>query len=189
MYVGYEEDPHTFSSEGCLLQSTNQEGMTVVGRRLLPVWFGIIALSAVFCGGEEAARPPTGTFGLADVQNVSISGTEGAYAFAVTVSSPDTGCNQYADWWELLTPEGELLFRHIVKHSHVNEQPFTRSGGPYPIQSQQTVIVRAHMSNLGYGGAAMRGSVESGFEPAPDITEGFAPEVETQAPLPRFCLY
>jgi len=153
-------------------------------RRLLPAWLGFIALSAAFCG-EEAARPPTETFPLADVQNVSISGTQGAYTFAVTVSSPDTGCDQYTDWWEVLTTEGELLYRRILWHSHVNEQPFTRQGGPVPVQPQETVIVRAHMSNLGYGGASMRGTVEDGFESAPEITENFAPEVETQAPLPQ----
>jgi len=43
------------------------------------------------------------------------------------------------------------------------------------------------MSNVGYGGAAMRGSVLTGFELAPDITEDFAPEVETQDPLPERC--
>ena len=158
------------------------------GRRLLPVWLGMIALSAISCG-EEDTPPPKETLYLADVQNVSISGNQGDYTFAVTVSSPDTGCDQYTDWWEVLTTEGELVYRRILWHSHVNEQPFARQGRPVPIQSHQTVIVRAHMSNLGYGGASMRGTVQSGFEPAPDITEDFAPEVETQAPLPRFCLY
>ena len=161
-------------------------------RSIAAVWVGIIALSAACCGGEEERRPPTETFPLADVQNVSISGVEGAYTFAVTVSSPDTGCDQYADWWEVLTTEGELLYRRILLHSHVLPlfpQPFIREGGPVPVQSQQIVIVRAHMSTVGYGGAAMRGSVESGFEPAPYITEDFAPEVEPQDPLPRFCLF
>jgi hypothetical protein len=155
-------------------------------RNLLPVWIGIILLSGMFLMGQVSCAP---LVTLADVLNVSISGAQGAYTFAVTVDSPDTGCDQYSDWWEVLTPEGELLYRRILLHSHVNEQPFTRQGGPVPVQSQQTVIVRAHMSNLGYGGAAMRGTVEGGFEPAPDIKEDFAPEVETQAPQPLFCLY
>jgi hypothetical protein len=43
------------------------------------------------------------------------------------------------------------------------------------------------MSNVGYGGVSMRGSVLSSFEPTPDITGDFAPEVETQEPLPEKC--
>jgi hypothetical protein len=158
-------------------------------RRLISLCIGILALSAIRCSGEEDTWPPTGTFVLADVENVSISGVEGAYTFAVTVNSPDTGCDQYTDWWEVLTTEGELLYRRVLLHSHVQEQPFTRQGGPVLVESQEPVIVRAHLSNLGYGGAAMRGTVEGGFDPAPDITERFAPEVETQDPQPRFCLF
>ena len=159
-------------------------------RRLIPLWIRITLLSGVFLMGLASCGPPTGTF--ADVLYVSTSGSQGDYTFAVTVSSPDTGCNKYADWWEVLTPEGELLWRHLFDHSHVFPflpNPFTRRSGPVPVQSQQTVIVRAHMNNVGYGGAAMRGSVESGFELAPDITEDFAPEVETQDPLPKFCFF
>ena len=157
-------------------------------RNLIPVWIGIILLSGLFLMGQQGWCPPPGS--LADVLDVSVSGEEGAYIFSVRVISPDTGCSQHADWWELLTPEGELLFRHILLHSHVcppYPNPFSRQGGPYPIQSDEIVIVRAHMNNLGYGGAAMRGSVASGFEPAPDITGDFAPEVETLDPQPPWC--
>jgi hypothetical protein len=148
-----------------------------------------MALSVISCSGQEDTWAPNGTLVLADVQNVSISGVQGDHTFAVTVSSPDTGCDQYTDWWEVLSPDGELLYRRVLLHSHAHEQPFTRQGGPVPVQSQQTVIVRAHLSSLGYGGAVMRGTVEGGFEEAPDITEDFAPEVETQDPQPRFCLF
>jgi hypothetical protein len=165
------------------------KGATPIFKRdLLPVWIGITLLSGMFLMGQDSWCPQAGT--LADVVKVSVSGDEGAYVFSVRVSSPDTGCSQYADWWELLTPEGELLFRHVLLHSHVcppSPNPFSRPGGPYPIQSQQTIIVRAHMNNLGYGGAAMRGTVASGFEPAPDITETFAPEVEALDPQPPWC--
>lgn len=154
-------------------------------RNLLPAWIGIILLSGMFLMGQDTWCPQTGP--LADVQNVSTSGEEGAYVFTVTVSSPDTGCDQHADWWEVLTTQGQLLYRNTLSHSHIIEQPFTRQGGPVPVWSWQTVIVRAHMSNVGYGGAAMRGSVLTGFELAPDITEDFAPEVETQDPQPEKC--
>ena len=154
-------------------------------RRLIPVWIEIVLLSGIYFMGPVSCGPPTGTF--ADVLYLSTSGSQRDYSFAVTVSSPDTGCDQHADWWEVLTTQGQLLYRNTLSHSHILEQPFTRQGGPVPVWSWQTVIVRAHMSNVGYGGAAMRGSVLTGFELAPDIAVDFAPEVETQDPLPEKC--
>ncbi|MEL6930719.1 MAG: hypothetical protein AAFO95_19105, partial [Cyanobacteria bacterium J06600_6] len=64
----------------------------------------------------------------AKILSVMATGTENKYDFVVTVSSPDTGCEAYANWWEVLTPEGELLYRRTLFHSHVDEQPFTRTG-------------------------------------------------------------
>jgi hypothetical protein len=50
------------------------------------------------------------------------------------------------------------------------------------------VIVRAHMNRGGYGGAAVRGSALTGFEPtalAPD----FAQKLASEAPLPPGCAF
>ena len=122
----------------------------------------------------------------ADVNAVQASGSPGAYSFNVTVKSPDTGCKQYADWWEVVSEDGKLLYRRVLLHSHVGEQPFTRSGGPVPIQPDTVVWVRAHMNTSGYGGAAHKGSVKAGFKPAiPDA--GFAAGLAKQAPLPDGC--
>lgn len=123
---------------------------------------------------------------FADVQKVEVSGNNGAYNFAVTIASPDTGCDQYANWWEVLSEDGQLLYRRILGHSHVNEQPFTRSGGPVDIDNQQVVIVRAHMNNSGYGGAVLKGTVDSGFTTV-DTSPEFASQVETEAPQPGTC--
>lgn len=93
-----------------------------------------------------------GTFALdadsqAVVTAVSFTGTPDDYTFSVEISSPDTGCDQYADWWEVFDKEGELIYRRILGHSHVNEQPFTRSGGAVKIQEDTFVYIRAHMNN------------------------------------------
>jgi hypothetical protein len=122
----------------------------------------------------------------ADVVAVHASGQAGAYEFNVTLRSPDTGCRQYADWWEVVSEDGRLLYRRVLLHSHVDEQPFTRSGGPVPIQATTPVWVRAHMNTGGYGGRALHGSVQTGFVPATPKAD-FAAQLATQAPLPDGC--
>jgi hypothetical protein len=122
----------------------------------------------------------------ADVIAVQASGQPGAYQFNVGIRSPDKGCAQYADWWEVVSEDGKLLYRRVLLHSHVDEQPFTRSGGPVPIQADTVVWVRAHMNTGGYGGMAFQGSVKTGFKPAvPD--SGFATGLAKQQPLPEGC--
>lgn len=130
----------------------------------------------------------TKTGAHADVTEVKTSGTAGAYQFSVTVRSPDRGCDQFADWWEVVSEDGRLLYRRVLLHSHVDEQPFTRAGGPVPISSDQTVWVRAHMHPSGYGGVALRGSVQTGFSPAL-MASGFATELAKQPPLPNGCAF
>jgi len=122
----------------------------------------------------------------AAVTAVQVSGAPGAYAFNVTVTSPDTGCQQYADWWEVVSTDGKLLYRRVLLHSHVSEQPFTRSGGPVPIQPDTVVWVRAHMNTGGYGGTVLKGSVKSGFTQTMLEAE-FAAGLAQQAPLPDGC--
>jgi hypothetical protein len=73
-------------------------------------------------------------------------------------------------------------------HSHVNEQPFTRSGGPAPVEADQTVWVRAHMNTGGYGGAAMKGSAADGFAPS-ELSPDFAAGLAKQEPLPDGCAF
>lgn len=124
----------------------------------------------------------------ADVVEIKTSGNEGAYTFHVTLRSPDTGCGQYANWWEVISPEGDLIYRRILGHSHVDEQPFTRSGGEITISMDQVVIVRAHMNNLGYGGKAMTGTVKDGFR-YKELEKSFAIKLEKVEPLPDGCAF
>jgi hypothetical protein len=124
----------------------------------------------------------------ADVIAVRASGQPGAYEFDVTIRSPDSGCGQYADWWEVVSTEGKLLYRRVLLHSHADEQPFARSGGPVPMQRDTAVWVRAHMNPGGYGGKAFFGSIATGFVPktlAPD----FAATLAQQPPLPDGCAF
>ena len=126
--------------------------------------------------------------GAADIVSVTVSGQPQAYTFNVGISSPDKGCNQYANWWEVISEGEELLYRRILAHSHVNEQPFVRGGGPVAIKSDEVVWIRAHMNNSGYSGDTFKGSVEDGFSKVA-MPEGFAAAVEKNDPQPGACAF
>ena len=124
----------------------------------------------------------------ANVLSVRVTGSEQAYQFSVEIRSDDTGCDQYAAWWEVIAADSTLLYRRILTHSHVNEQPFTRSGGPVAINADDIVYVRAHMHPAGYGRTVYRGSVADGFQET-IVAADFAATLENQAPQPGNCAF
>jgi hypothetical protein len=125
---------------------------------------------------------------VADVVSVEVTGENSEYQFIIGIKSPDLGCDQYADWWEVLSEDGRLIYRRVLAHSHVNEQPFVRSGGPVAITRDTIVIIRAHMNTTGYGGKSMKGSISGGFSKI-NLDPGFASEVEDQDPQPGDCAF
>jgi len=137
------------------------------------------------CGAPPQASPVVPAV-VADVVGIEAGGKAMAYSFAVGIASADTGCEQYADWWEVVSLEGDLIYRRVLTHSHVAEQPFVRSGGPVPVGADTVIWVRAHMHPAGYGGRALKGSVAAGFEVA-SPEAGFAAELAEQEPLPKGC--
>jgi hypothetical protein len=76
------------------------------------------------------------------------------------VRHPDTGWEDYADGWDVLTPDGTVLkrdpespFTRLLLHPHVGEQPFTRNESGIIIPpGVSRVRVRAHDLVDGYGG-------------------------------------
>jgi hypothetical protein len=97
----------------------------------------------------------------ADVQNVrAVEQSDGSWTFRVTVTHPDIGWEDYADGWDIVTPDGIVLkpdpdspFTRLLLHPHENEQPFTRSQSGIIIPETVTkVIVRAHDLVDGFGG-------------------------------------
>lgn len=151
-------------------------------------------------GGSSGAAGTPGDLPYANVVAVAAVGVDGGYMFDVSVESADVDCSQFADWWELVSEDGTLLYRRILEHSHTDENgtsdadapgnTFTRGGGPVYVSAEQVVIVRAHMNNLEeYNGAVMRGSVALGFETATDLDPNFAADLESAAPQPDACLF
>ena len=155
---------------------------------LLIIIFSIFNMACDSGEAEENLNENKSKYAV--VEKVTVSGKEGKYTFSVTLKSTDKGCQQYADWWEVVTENGDLLYRRILAHSHVGEQPFTRSGGTVNISANDVVIIRGHMNTSGYGEGevAMKGSVASGFQPF-TISKEFAADIETKAPQPNGCAF
>ena len=126
------------------------------------------------------------TANMANIISAEVRGSSSSYTFSVGISSPDTGCSQYADWWEVVSEDGKLIYRRILAHSHEDEQPFVRSGGPVKIASETIVWVRAHMHPGGYGGDAFKGSVKNGFKKT-SLSPQFAADLAKTSPLPDGC--
>jgi hypothetical protein len=95
--------------------------------------------------------------GGADVEDVVIKlRGDGTYLFDVTVRHADEGWDHYADSWEILTPDGEVLGTRKLAHPHVDEQPFTRSLSMVAVPDGVTQVrVRAGDSVHGFSGKEM----------------------------------
>ena len=106
----------------------------------------LIALTMSLVSGAAIA-------GSADVVDVKMTRTGAElYRFDVTVRHPDTGWDHYADKWDVVTADGQVLGTRTLLHPHVNEQPFTRSLSGVRIPSAvQSVVVRVHDNVDGYG--------------------------------------
>ncbi len=92
--------------------------------------------------------------GEVNVEKVKVSKqSANTYSFSVTLKHADTGWKHYANKWEVLTLDGELLGQRILHHPHVNEQPFTRKLGKVKIPSGVSqVLIKGYDLKHGDGG-------------------------------------
>lgn len=58
---------------------------------------------------------------------INAAGNDNKFRIDVTIAHADEGWNHYANRWDVLDEDGELLGSRVLHHPHVNEQPFTRS--------------------------------------------------------------
>ncbi|PKN56663.1 MAG: hypothetical protein CVU56_14905 [Deltaproteobacteria bacterium HGW-Deltaproteobacteria-14] len=138
-----------------------------------------------FDANAGAAQPPEGP-PAADIVGLDVTGAAGDYAFTVIIASDDVDCEHYTDWWEVVLVDGTLVYREVQLHPHVDEQPFTRTGGHLAIAEDALVLVRAHFHPDGYVGVAWVGSVKDGFTAA-RISAQFAGDLDEADPLPPAC--
>ena len=99
--------------------------------------FLVIVASLLFCGQSLAG----------EVQIVDAKATQrgDAWSFSVTLKHADSGWEHYADAWQVVDAQGEVLGTRTLFHPHENEQPFTRSlNGVAISDSLTTVYIKAH---------------------------------------------
>ena len=99
----------------------------------------------------------TASAGPADVLSADIQrDADGTYTISVEVEHDDDGWDHYADAWDVLGPDGDILATRKLAHPHVNEQPFIRSKSGIAIpENIAEVTIRAHDLEHGYGGKTL----------------------------------
>lgn len=101
--------------------------------------------------------------GEADVVDGKITALgDGRYRIDATVLHEDTGWDHYANRWDVLTPDGDVLGVRELAHPHENEQPFTRSLTLEIPAGVTTVILQANDSVHGLGGETIELQVPPG---------------------------
>lgn len=126
------------------------------GRRVAAARLIIIGLAAALLGLQSALA------GQADVLKVDIrpAADSGRFDIEVTLRHADSGWDHYANRWEVLSPDGQVMATRVLAHPHEHEQPFTRGLSGVRIPAQYTWIrVRGHDLVHGYGGREVTLSV------------------------------
>jgi len=107
--------------------------------------------------------------GEADAVAVKVRCRGPVCSFAVSVRHDDTGWKHYANRWEVLDMDGKTLATRVLRHPHVDEQPFTRRLDGVKIPEGVTrVRLRAHDLVHGYGGAEVEAEIPRKGEPKPE---------------------
>jgi len=116
-----------------------------MGFKPILIVFVVFVTVSLFFGSADA--------GPADVVGVKVSKTAPhTYRFDVTVKHGDEGWDHYADRWDVVAPDGNILGTRILHHPHVEEQPFTRSHVIKVLDDIKSVTVRAGDKVHGLGG-------------------------------------
>ena len=75
-----------------------------------------------------------------------------SWTVSVTLSHGDTGWDDYADGWRVVTADGTVLGVRELLHPHVNEQPFTRSLSSVEVPAESgEIFVEARTNVSGWG--------------------------------------
>jgi len=74
-----------------------------------------------------------------------------------TIEHEDTGWEHYADSWRVVDERGNVLGTKVLRHPHVNEQPFTRGTADINIPKETDVIyIEAHDTQHGWSNKRLK---------------------------------
>jgi hypothetical protein len=126
---------------------------------------GLLATGVVAVGIAAALAAPAAA-GEADVLRARVvCDAQRVCRFDVTVRHADEGWKHYADRFEVLSPAGEVLGTRVLRHPHVDEQPFTRSLGDVRIpDGVEQVRIGARDSVHEWGGEEIEVEIPTGPE-------------------------
>ena len=97
----------------------------------------------------------------ATIEAAKASASNGTWTFSVTLRHGDTGWDDYADGWRVVTEDGTVLGTRTLYHPHVQEQPFTRSLGDVTIpEGTPRVFIEARTNVTGWGKARLAVSLK-----------------------------
>lgn len=109
----------------------------------------------------------------------------------VMIQSFDQDCQNYTDWWEVITPQGDLIAREIIKDVHSESASFSSQLSIAGLDPQQDIIIRAHFSGsydrsrstASYSDQALQGTLDSGLTSI-RLSKDFASQLAKVEPLP-----
>lgn len=98
--------------------------------------------------------PVSAFAGEADVLSVEIEETAPrTFTITAEVEHADDGWDHYANAWQVLDSNGNVLATRELAHPHMNEQPFIRSLSNVEIpEGVSTIVIRARDLVHGFGG-------------------------------------
>ena len=100
-----------------------------------------------------AAGPLAAVADPAEVVDAGAERAGGGWTVTATLRHGDTGWDDYADGWRVLTEEGDVVGTRTLAHPHVDEQPFTRSLSGVAIpDGAARVLIETSTTATGWGG-------------------------------------
>lgn len=140
----------TFRAEAALLRETLHHRTLQRGKMLTRAAMPVLLVGASVCASVSARA------GEVDVIGGWIDALgDDRFRIHATLLHADTGWDHYADRWDVLSVDGDLLGGRELAHPHENEQPFTRSLTMTLPPGTREVILQGHDSVHGSGGTSL----------------------------------
>ncbi len=100
-----------------------------------------------------AVLPVAAAADPAQVVDAQAERAGGNWTITATLRHGDTGWDDYADAWRVLSDGGDVLGTRTLAHPHVDEQPFSRSLSGIAIpDGTARVMIETSTTTTGWGG-------------------------------------